>query len=610
MGEGLIKRLNESFTHKKHRLFRLELGVAFEGAFMYYGEDIVEEVRQKTDIVDLVGQYVHLKKKGSSYFGLCPFHGEKTASFSVSPGKQIFYCFGCGKAGDSIRFLMEYENLSFVEALEELAERANVTPPKEEKRNKGEEDLRYKILEINKQAALFYVKQLRSEKGKQGLAYCAKRKLSGESITHFGLGYAGKEKDSLYQYCKSLGFKDQVLKESGLFSFKENGVYDKFFNRLMFPIMDLHNRVIGFGGRVMGDGEPKYLNSPETKLFDKSRNLFALNFSRKSRAHYFILCEGYMDVISLHQWGFLEAVAALGTAFTEQQAELMKRFNSLVYLCFDSDGAGKKACKRAISILREKKLEGKVINLIPYKDPDEFLKALGREAFEKRIETAKNAFLWEIEEKKSEFDLSDPAGMQKYMESIAELLRTSFSDPVERENYLKAVAGEQMLKVEHLQYLLDKGEEKTQLEFGMGKNFYRAEKKREEKWNTSPEEELLSVLLQRNEFVEIAKRYVSAESFQGELTREIYLKLLSGLDAKEILDRFQNEEEKYQLLAKLYHGDLYHMDLDKEEEKKLLSDYIRQFQLQKIEAEIKAVTNAEELSRLFKERDNWEHFSL
>lgn len=309
---------------------------------MYYGEDIVEEVRQKTDIVDLVGQYVKLKKKGSSYFGLCPFHGEKTASFSVSPGKQIFYCFGCGKAGDSIRFLMEYENLSFVEALEELAERANVTLPKEEKRDKGEEDLRYKILEINKQAALFYVKQLRSEKGKSGLAYCAKRKLSGESITHFGLGYAGKERDSLYQYCKSLGFKDQVLQESGLFSFKEAGVYDKFFNRLMFPIMDLHNRVIGFGGRVMGDGEPKYLNSPETKLFDKSRNLFALNFSRKSRSDFFILCEGYMDVISLHQWGFPEAVAALGTAFTEQQADLMKRFHSLVYLCFDSDGAGKK----------------------------------------------------------------------------------------------------------------------------------------------------------------------------------------------------------------------------------------------------------------------------
>ena len=577
---------------------------------MYYGEDIVEEVRQKTDIVDLVGQYVHLKKKGSSYFGLCPFHGEKTASFSVSPGKQIFYCFGCGKAGDSIRFLMEYENLSFVEALEELAERANITLPKEEKRDKGEEDLRYKILEINKQAALFYVKQLRSEKGKQGLAYCAKRKLSGESITHFGLGYAGKERDSLYQYCKSLGFKDRVLQESGLFSFKENGVYDKFFNRLIFPIMDLHNRVIGFGGRVMGDGEPKYLNSPETKLFDKSRNLFALNFSRKSRANYFILCEGYMDVISLHQWGFSEAVAALGTAFTEQQADLMKRFNSLIYLCFDSDGAGKKACKRAISILREKKLEGKVIRLSPYKDPDEFLKAEGKEAFEKRIEEAKNAFLWEVEEKKTEFDLHDPAGMQKYMESIAELLRTSFSDPVERENYLKAVAREQMLKAENLQHLVDKEEEKTQLSFGLRKNVGRQEKKREEKWNSPLEEEFLSVLMQRNEFVDLAKKYIEEVDFQGDFAKEIYLKLLSGLSAKAILDSYQNEEEKYQKLVKLYHGDLYHMDLEKDEEKKLLSDYIRQLKLQKIEEKIKEVTDAEGLSHCFKERDKWEHFSL
>lgn len=577
---------------------------------MYYGEDIVEEVRQKTDIVDLVGQYVHLKKKGSSYFGLCPFHGEKTASFSVSPGKQIFYCFGCGKAGDSIRFLMEYENLSFVEALEELAERANVTLPKEEKRDKGEEDLRYKILEINKQAALFYVKQLRSEKGKQGLAYCAKRKLSGESITHFGLGYAGKERDSLYQYCKSLGFKDRVLQESGLFSFKENGVYDKFFNRLIFPIMDLHNRVIGFGGRVMGDGEPKYLNSPETKLFDKSRNLFALNFSRKSRANYFILCEGYMDVISLHQWGFSEAVAALGTAFTEQQADLMKRFNSLIYLCFDSDGAGKKACKRAISILREKKLEGKVIRLSPYKDPDEFLKAEGKEAFEKRIEEAKNAFLWEVEEKKTEFDLHDPAGMQKYMESIAELLRTSFSDPVERENYLKAVAREQMLKAENLQHLVDKEEEKTQLSFGLRKNAGRQEKKREERWNSPLEEEFLSVLMQRNDFVDLAKKYIEEVDFQGDFAKEIYLKLLSGLSAKAILDNYQNEEEKYQKLVKLYHGDLYHMDLEKDEEKKLLSDYIRQLKLQKIEEKIKEVTDAEGLSHCFKERDKWEHFSL
>ena len=360
----------------------------------------------------------------------------------------------------------------------------------------------------------------------------------------------------------------------------------------------------------MGDGEPKYLNSPETKLFDKSRNLFALNFSRKSRANYFILCEGYMDVISLHQWGFPEAVAALGTAFTEQQADLMKRFNSLIYLCFNSDGAGKKACKRAISILREKKLEGKVICLSPYKDPDEFLKAEGKEAFEKRIEEAKNAFLWEVEEKKTEFDLHDPAGMQKYMESIAELLRTSFSDPVERENYLKAVAREQMLKAENLQHLVDKEEEKTQLSFGLRKNAGRQEKKREEKWNSPLEEEFLSVLMQRNEFVDLAKKYIEEVDFQGDFAKEIYLKLLSGLSAKAILDSYQNEEEKYQKLVKLYHGDLYHMDLEKDEEKKLLSDYIRQLKLQKIEEKIKEVTDAEGLSHCFKERDRWEHFSL
>jgi len=587
----------------------LGLGVAFEGAFMYYGEDIVEEVRQKTDIVDLVGQYVHLKKKGSSYFGLCPFHGEKTASFSVSPGKQIFYCFGCGKAGDSIRFLMEYENLSFVEALEELAERANITLPKEEKRDKGEEDLRYKILEINKQAALFYVKQLRSEKGKQGLAYCAKRKLSGESITHFGLGYAGKERDSLYQYCKSLGFNDQVLQESGLFSFKENGVYDKFFNRLIFPIMDLHNRVIGFGGRVMGDGEPKYLNSPETKLFEKSRNLFALNFSRKSRANYFILCEGYMDVISLHQWGFPEAVAALGTAFTEQQADLMKRFNSLIYLCFDSDGAGKKACKRAISILREKKLEGKVIRLSPYKDPDEFLKAEGKDALLERIHNAKNAFLWEVEELKSGFNLQDPGEMQGYMEAIAALLRDCFSDPVELENYCKAVAREQLLSAENLLYLVQKGEEKSQLSFALSKQGRREENKREKALTDNLEEQFLSLLLQKEEWIGPVSQYIKAEDLREELCRQVFLSLQEGKAVQEIMDSFRGEEEKYQKCMALYHGDLYHLDLERQEEERMLLDFIRQIKLRGIEKAIAEAMDGEELSRLFREKDKWEHFS-
>ena len=302
-----------------------------------------------------------------------------------------------------------------------------------------------------------------------------------------------------------------------------------------------------------------------------------------------------MDVISLHQWGFIEAVASLGTAFTEQQAELLKRFNAIIYLCFDSDGAGKKACKRAIPILREKKLEGRVISLSPYKDPDEFLKAEGREAFQKRIDGAQNAFLWEVEERKAEFNLQDPAGMQKYMESIAALLK---------------VAREQMLRVESLQYLLDKEEEKGHLQFGLRKSSGGVENKREEKWNSSLEEEFLSVLMQRSESVEKAKAFISVSDFKAPLLQEVYEKLLQGIPMQEILDSYQEEEEKYRKLVKLYHGDYYHMDLERDEERKLLADYIRRMKLQRIEEEIEQTVDAEALSGFFKKRDYWEKFSL
>ena len=359
----------------------------------------------------------------------------------------------------------------------------------------------------------------------------------------------------------------------------------------------------------MGDGEPKYLNSPETKLFDKSRNLFALNFSRKSRANYFILCEGYMDVISLHQWGFSEAVAALGTAFTEQQADLMKRFNSLIYLCFDSDGAGKKACKRAISILREKKLEGKVIRLSPYKDPDEFLKAEGKDALMERIHNAKNAFLWEVEELKSGFNLQDPGEMQGYMEAIASLLRDCFSDPVELENYCKAVAREQLLSAENLLYLVQKGEEKSQLSFALSKQGRREENKREKALTDNLEEQFLSLLLQKEEWIGPVSQYIKAEDLREELCQQVFLSLQSGKSVQEILDSFRGEEEKYQKCMALYHGDLYHLDLERQEEERMLLDFIRQMKLRGIEKAIAEAMDGEELSRLFREKDKWEHFS-
>ena len=349
----------------------------------YYSDELIEEVRSRNDIVDVISGYVRLQKKGSTYFGLCPFHNEKTGSFSVSPVKQMYYCFGCGAGGNVFTFLMEYENFTFPEAMQALADRAGIDLPKQELSGeaKRESDKRSRLLEINKEAGKYYYTLLRSERGAQALSYFRKRELSDATMQKFGLGYSDKYSDDLYRYLKSKGYEDEILKDSGLVGFDEKrGGHDKFWNRAMFPIMDIHNKVIGFGGRVMGDGEPKYLNSPETKIFDKSRNLYALNFARQSKRPYMLLCEGYMDVIALHQAGFDNAVASLGTSFTSGHASLLKRYTKEVYLTFDSDGAGIKAALRAIPILKEVGLSAKVINMKPYKDPDEFIKALGAEA--------------------------------------------------------------------------------------------------------------------------------------------------------------------------------------------------------------------------------------
>ena len=295
---------------------------------MRYSDDIIEEVRTRNDIVDVISGYVKLQRKGSSYFGLCPFHNEKSPSFSVSPGKQMYYCFGCGAGGNVYTFLMEYENYSFQEAVKVLAGRAGVKLPEIEYSKEAKElaDRRALLLEINKQAAKYFYCKLRTPGGADAMAYLKRRGLSDETIRMFGLGYSDKYNNDLYQFLKKKGYSDELLKDSGLFNVDErHGMYDKFWNRVIYPIMDVNNRVIGFGGRVMGDAKPKYLNSPETKIFDKSRNLYGLNAARTSRRRNLIICEGYMDVISMHQAGFTNAVASLGTALTSQQAGLLKR---------------------------------------------------------------------------------------------------------------------------------------------------------------------------------------------------------------------------------------------------------------------------------------------
>ncbi|NCB91716.1 MAG: DNA primase [Clostridia bacterium] len=425
---------------------------------MRYSEDLIEEIRMKSDIVDVISGYVKLQRKGSSYFGLCPFHNEKSPSFSVSPSKQMYYCFGCGAGGNVFTFLMEYENFTFVEALKSLAERAGVELPQLEysKEAKAQADLKSTILEVNKLAAKYYYFQLRKESAATAMSYLKGRELSDETINKFGLGYSDKYSDDLYRYLKSKNYSDDILRQSGLFNVDERrGMYDKFWNRVIFPIMDVNNRVIGFGGRVMGDAKPKYLNSPETKIFDKSRNLYGLNLARTSRKRNLIICEGYMDVISMHQAGFNNAVASLGTALTSQQASLLKRYTDEVLIIYDSDEAGVKAALRAIPMLKTAGLATKVINLRPYKDPDEFIKNMGQEAFQERLDNGMNSFLFELKAMEQQYDMEDPQGKTDfYKETARKLLR--FEDELERSNYIQAVADTYKVPAEDLRKMVNR----------------------------------------------------------------------------------------------------------------------------------------------------------
>lgn len=425
---------------------------------MRYSDDLIEEIRMRNDIVDVISGYVKLQRKGSSYFGLCPFHNEKSPSFSVSPSKQMYYCFGCGAGGNVFTFLMEYENYSFMEALRALADRAGIQLPQQEYSQEAKEqaDLKATLLEVNKLAAKYYYYQLRREGGAQGMAYLKGRELSEETINRFGLGYSDKFSNDLYRYLKSKNYSDDILRQSGLFNVDERrGMYDKFWNRVIFPIMDVNNRVIGFGGRVMGDAKPKYLNSPETKIFDKSRNLYGLNIARTSRKKNLIICEGYMDVISMHQAGFNNAVASLGTALTSQQASLLKRYTDEVLIIYDSDEAGVKAALRAIPMLKTAGLATKVINLQPYKDPDEFIKNMGKEAFQERLDHGMNSFMYELHALEQQYDMKDPQGKTDFFKETArKMLR--FEDEIERNNYIQAVADSYRIEPENLRKMVNR----------------------------------------------------------------------------------------------------------------------------------------------------------
>ena len=549
---------------------------------MYYSDEIIEEVRSKNDIVDVISGYVRLQKKGSSYFGLCPFHNEKSPSFSVSRQKQMYYCFGCGAGGNVFTFLMEYENYTFQEALKYLADRAGVELPEEDYSKEAREraDTKAILLEINKLAAQYFYVQLKSEQGKLAMNYLKNRELSDDTIKAFGLGYSNKYGDDLYRYLKSKGYSDTLISKAGLISIDEKqGAYDKFWNRVMFPIMDANSRVIGFGGRVMGDAKPKYLNSPETLIFDKSRNLYGLHRARRTKKSYFLLCEGYMDVISLHQAGFTNAVASLGTALTPGHASLIKRYVQEVYLTYDSDEAGTKAALRAVPILKDVGIVAKVIRMDPYKDPDEFIKNLGAEAFEERIQKAKNGFMFSLEILSKNYDMGSPEGKTEFMREVARRL-TTFDEEIERNNYIEAVAGTYHVGYEDLRKLVSK----VAIQTGLAKPVERArtsQKRKEAKEDgilTSQKLLLTWLTSDENLFRQIEK-YITPEDFTGELYRTVaellYEQYAEGnVQPAKIMNHFTDEEEHRQV-ASLFHTRIKELTTVKEQEKALEETILR-----------------------------------
>lgn len=590
---------------------------------MYYPDEVIEEVRMKNDIVDVISGYVKLQKKGANYFGLCPFHNEKSPSFSVSPGKQMYYCFGCGAGGNVITFLMEYENYTFQEALSSLADRAGVSLPKMEYGREAREqaEMRTRLLEVNKLAANYFYYQMKQPQGKPAYDYFRlKRGLADETIVHFGLGYSNKTSDDLYRYLKGKGYEDSFLKDTGLVTLEERGGRDKFWNRVMFPIMDVNNRVIGFGGRVMGDGEPKYLNSPETKLFDKSRNLYGLNYARLSREGYLLICEGYLDVISLHQAGFTNAVASLGTAFTSQHANVLKRYTDQVILTYDSDGAGVKAALRAIPILKEVGMSIKVLNMKPYKDPDEFIKNMGADAFRQRIKEAKNSFLFEVDVLRRGYEMDNPEQKTRfYQETARKLLQ--FGESLERENYLQAVAREQMIPADELRGLVNRmgmsmglktGESlshsgrvvprETEEEVFPGRGLAGSRKPRrpdKEDGIRRSQRLLLTWLIETPALFEKIEGVITADDFVEDLYHQVAQMVFDGhregnLNPAAILSRFINDEDQYKEVAALFNASLKE-SLNNEEQKKAFSETVMKVRKNSLDV---ASRNAKDITQL------------
>lgn len=445
---------------------------------MPFPPSFIDEVVARNPIEDVVGKYVNLKRSGANLFGLCPFHGEKTPSFSVAPDKGIYYCFGCHKGGGVINFQMEIEGLSYGDAVRALAKRAGMEVPEDpqfQSRYKQQE----RLWALSKEAARYFHSKLYAQEGAEGLSYAQKRGMPRSTLTKFGIGFAPNGWNGLVDAMKAKGYTDQELKDAGLVSEKNGRIYDRFRNRLMFPIIDVRGNVIGFGGRVMDDSTPKYLNSPETIIFNKRKNLFALNLAKKSKLGYLILVEGYMDAVALHQYGFDCAVASLGTSLTQEHAVLLSRYTEQVVLIYDGDEAGQNATRRAIPMLEAAGIQVKVLRMHDAKDPDEYLKKYGADKFKVLLEEASNRVEYQLGAIARKYHLNDDEERIQFLREAADLV-ASLPSPVQREVYGGRAAETAKVTPEAMKLEVDRARKRRE----------NREKKQEEQKMLSPAQNL------------------------------------------------------------------------------------------------------------------------
>ena len=525
-----------------------------------YSDEIIEEVRQNNDIVDIISQYVHLTRKGRNYFGLCPFHNEKSPSFSVSPDRQIFHCFGCGVGGNVYTFLMKIEGITFREALEQLAEKANIQlPTLENSADTAREELKAKVYKVNEFTAEFYHQNLYKPVAKIAQEYVKKRRMNNETLEAYKIGYSGKF-DELYKALKAQGFGEKEILESGLVNKNDNGTYiDRYRNRLMFPICDARGKVIAFGGRVLDDSKPKYINSPENVVYSKGRHLFGLNVAKKDSAKKILIVEGYMDVISLHQRGITNVVGALGTALTEQQGWLLRRTTEQVILGFDADGAGQTAIARSMEILQKMGCDMRVLQIEGAKDPDEFIVKFGEGRFKLAIDNAISLVEFKVKNLKKDFNLENTGDKIKFLNEIAKIL-SKVENTMEREIYIEKIAKGYNISKEAIYAEVNKliyvGTKEDKI--SQNKNREIRSVTREQKNNDNIGEDLkrrentiIALLLDANTNIfQKIKEHIKPEDFKDETNRKIAEQLYIELDKSEtninkLIDTFDEETQNH-----------------------------------------------------------------